>query len=67
MTPHRIERREYEYERHGTQALIAAFNVATSQVQGIVGSTHRENDLCFHETLFAFGGAQPHGIGCASI
>jgi hypothetical protein len=30
MKPGKIERREYEYKRHGTQTLIAAFDVATS-------------------------------------
>jgi hypothetical protein len=30
MKPGKIERREYEYKRHGTQCLIATFDVATS-------------------------------------
>lgn len=44
MKPGRIERREYEYKRHGTQALIAAFDVASGQIQGTVGDTRTEED-----------------------
>jgi hypothetical protein len=31
MMPGKVERREFEYRRHGTQTLIAAFDVATEQ------------------------------------
>jgi len=31
MKPGHVERREFEYFRHGTQCLIAAFDVATGQ------------------------------------
>ena len=34
MAPGRVERREYEYIRHGTQCLIAAFDIATGKVSG---------------------------------
>ena len=34
MKPGQVERREYEYKRHGTQTLIAAFDVTTGQVRG---------------------------------
>ena len=48
-----VERREYEYKRHGTQTLIAAFDVATGQIQGVVGDTRAEEDhVKFLETLF---------------
>ncbi len=48
-----IERREYEYKRHGTQTLIAAFDVVTGQVQGSVGDTRTEEDYVnFLENLF---------------
>jgi len=48
-----VERREYEYKRHGTQTLIAAFDVATGQIQGVVGDTRTEEDhVKFLETLF---------------
>ncbi|MBW4655767.1 MAG: transposase [Kaiparowitsia implicata GSE-PSE-MK54-09C] len=37
--------REFEYIRHGTQSLIASFNVATGQVnQATVGDTRTEQD-----------------------
>ena len=32
MKPGKTERREYEYKRHGTQCLIAAFDVATGEI-----------------------------------
>ena len=32
MAPGKVERREFEYRRHGTQTLIAAFDVATGKV-----------------------------------
>ena len=48
--------REFEYVRHGTQTLIAAFDVATGQVLGVVGDTRTEQDYAsFLETLFATG------------
>jgi hypothetical protein len=34
MMPGKVERREFEYRRHGTQTLIAAFDVATGKVEG---------------------------------
>jgi len=58
MKPGKIERREYEYKRHGTQALIAAFEVATGQVLGTVGDTRTEADyVSFLESLFASSSA----------
>lgn len=45
MKPGIVERREFEYVRHGTQTLIAAFDVATGKVQGAVGATRTEADL----------------------
>jgi hypothetical protein len=45
MVPGKIERREFEYRRHGTQTLIAAFDVATGKVEGIVGDTRTEEDF----------------------
>jgi transposase len=44
MRPGLVERREYEYRRHGTQVLIASFNVATGQVEGTIGDTRKEKD-----------------------
>jgi len=54
MKPGHVERREFEYVRHGTQALIAAFDVATGQVCGTVGDSRTETDyVAFLEQLFA--------------
>lgn len=58
VRPGKIERREYEYKRHGTQTLIAAFDVATGQIQGTVGNTRTEDDyVSFLESLFASSSA----------
>jgi transposase len=45
MLPGKVERREFEYRRHGTQTLIAAFNVTTGKVEGVVGNTRTEKDF----------------------
>jgi transposase len=45
MRPGKVERREFEYRRHGTQALIAAFDVATGKVEGVIGNTRTEKDF----------------------
>lgn len=45
MTPGNPERREFEYVRHGTQTLTAAFDVATGHVFGHVGETRTEDDF----------------------
>jgi transposase len=54
IKPGHVERREFEYVRHGTQALIAAFDVATGRVIGTVGDRRTEADyVTFLESLFA--------------
>jgi len=54
MKPGHVERREFEYVRHGTQALIAAFDVASGTVCGTVGDSRTEADfVAFLEGLFA--------------
>jgi transposase len=54
MKPGSVERREFEYVRHGTKALIAAFDVATGTVRGSLGDTRTEADfVAFLEALFA--------------
>ena len=45
MRPGKVERREFEYRRHGTQTLIAAFDVATGRVEGVIGNTRTEKDF----------------------
>ena len=49
MRPGQVERREFEYVRHGTQSLIANFQVATGQVsQPSIGPTRTEADFAAH-------------------
>ena len=48
MKPGQVEKREFEYERNGTQALIATFNVVNGQVFGTVGDTRTEIDFANH-------------------
>ena len=49
MKPGRCVRVEFEYQRHGTQTLIATFNVATGCIdQATVGDTRTEQDLEAH-------------------
>jgi transposase len=44
-----VERREFEYIRHGTQTLIASFDVATGRVVSpSVGDTRTEQDFVEH-------------------
>ena len=44
-----VEKREFEYIRHGTQSLIANFNVATGQVPlPSIGATRTEADFVAH-------------------
>jgi transposase len=54
MKPGHVERREFEYIRHGTKALIAAFDVASGKVCGTIGDSRTEADfLAFLDSLFA--------------
>lgn len=49
MKPGWVERREFEYIRHGTQTLIANFEVATGQViTPSIGPTRTEEDFATH-------------------
>ena len=49
MRPGKRERREFEYIRHGTQTLIASFDVAQGQVvEAVVGDTRTEADYLSH-------------------
>jgi transposase len=49
LRPGRVERREFEYLRHGTQCLIANFEVATGQVVApSIGFTRTEADFAAH-------------------
>jgi transposase len=49
MRPGQVERREFEYIRHGTQTLIANFEVALGQVVApAIGATRTESDFVAH-------------------
>jgi hypothetical protein len=49
MRPGQRERREFEYIRHGTQTLIASFDVAQGRVVAAnVGDTRTESDYLTH-------------------
>lgn len=46
MRPGKVERREFEYIRHGTQTLIANFDVATGKiVEATCGDSRTESDF----------------------
>jgi transposase len=49
MQPGHVERQEFEYQRHGTQSLIANLEVATGQVvTPSIGPTRTEADFAAH-------------------
>ena len=49
MRPGQRERREFEYIRHGTQTLIASFDIAQGRVvEASVGDTRTESDYLTH-------------------
>ena len=49
MRPGLVERQEFEYKRHGTQSLIANFDVVTGQVVApSLGPTRTEVDFAQH-------------------
>lgn len=49
MRPGKRERQEFEYIRHGTQSLIASFDVAHGRVvHATVGDTRTEDDYATH-------------------
>lgn len=45
IKPGRMERQGFEYRRHGTQTLIASFDIATGQVHGTAGERRTEADF----------------------
>jgi transposase len=49
LAPGKIERREFEYIRHGTQSFIIDFDVATGRVlEPTSGATRTEDDFAAH-------------------
>ena len=68
MRPGRIERREFEYIRHGTQTLIAAFDVATGRVVGTIGDTRTEDDFAaFLSALFQTAPTSQWRVVCDNL
>jgi hypothetical protein len=67
--PGKVERQEFEYRRHGTQTLIAGFDVATGRVQGIIGDRRAEADFArFLEGLLSgSSGATRWRIVCDNL
>jgi len=45
ISPGKPVAREFEYKRHGTQTVIAGFNVSTGKVHAVCGETRKENDF----------------------
>jgi hypothetical protein len=64
MRPGQRERQEFEYSRHGTQTLIASFDVATGRiVKARVGDTRTEADYLAHlKSLIATDPRRLNGI-----
>lgn len=59
MRPGLVERREFEYIRHGTQTLIAAFDVANGKLKGVVGDRRTEEDfVAFLDSLISSAGPE---------
>jgi hypothetical protein len=51
MKPGLVERREFEYNRHGTTCVIASFDVATGRIITVsIGPTRTEADFLDHVT-----------------
>lgn len=49
LRPGKVERREFEYLRHGTQSFIVNFEVASGEIgQVSAGPTRNEQDYCHH-------------------
>jgi hypothetical protein len=83
MKPGHAERREFEYIRHGTKALIAAFDVATSafrwhapsaskrlmgKVRGTIGHSRTEADfVAFPGDLFALAPMARWEVVCDNL
>src|SRR3954451_7765416 len=66
MQPGKGAQREFEYVRHGTQTLIAAFDVVSGKVIGIAGNTRTGQDyVSFLESLFATATPTTRGRGVA--
>lgn len=61
VKPGYIEKREFEYKRHGTQALLAGMDVVTGKVIPLVRDTRTEQD--FADWLDSTLMSDPHAAG----
>jgi hypothetical protein len=58
MKPGKVERCEFEYRRHGTQTLIAGFDVTIGKVARVIGDTRAEQNFArFLDTLLMMNSA----------
>ena len=61
VKPGYIEKREFEYGRHGTQALLAGMDVATGKIIPLVRDTRTEED--FADWLNSTLASDPQAVG----
>ena len=47
VKPGHIEKREFEYKRHGTQALLAGMDIVTGKITPLIGDTRTEEDFSY--------------------
>src|SRR6201987_3044846 len=67
MKPGEVERCEFEYRRHGTQTLIAGFDVTIGKIAGGIGDTRTEQDFArFLDTLLSSAAANTGGTSSAT-
>ena len=60
MKATQCERQDYSYERHGTQCLIANFEVATGKIlKPSIGDTRTEQDFLAHSYTIQASGRFP--------
>ena len=54
VKPGHIEKREFEYKRHGTQALLAGMDIVTGKITPLIEDTRTEEDFsCWLNTMLA--------------
>ena len=61
VKPGYVEKREFEYIRHGTQALLAGMDVATGEIIPLVSNTRTEQD--FSDWLNSMLSSDPDATG----
>jgi len=68
MRPGKVERREFEYKRHGTKTLIAGFDVVTGKVVETIGDTRTEEDFtAFLDSLLSTTADRQWRIVCDNL